>query len=76
MITPKQIADGVLVAHMAEMQDMLRRYLAPGTYRAENGMMASSRGDQIMRDKLFISDMIFVLDAEAERPPRAALEEG
>lgn len=56
-----------LHAHFKEMQGMCSRYLEPAVYVALNGMTAKGEGDAAMRDKLFISDMIWMLDGSEQR---------
>lgn len=56
-----------LNAHVERMQQIVVGYLVPEPYMATNGMMASAKDDQTMRDKLFISDMIYMLDGPEQR---------
>lgn len=56
-----------LAEHFRQMQGMCARYLEPQPYVAGNGMIAQARNDATMRDKLFIADMIYMLDGPEQR---------
>jgi hypothetical protein len=55
-----------LNAHFEKMQGMATQYLMPATYVALYGMMAT-HDDHGLRDKLFIADMIYMLDGPEQR---------
>lgn len=57
--------------HCAKMQRMASAYLEPGPYRGLSGEVASLAP---ARDKLFIADMIYLLDGPEQR--EAQSEEG
>lgn len=58
----RRVALGRLNAHVETMQGMCSRYLEPAVYDALNGMFATERDVAGIRDKLFIADMIYMLD--------------
>jgi hypothetical protein len=55
--------------HFKKMQDMATRYLIPEPYvdREGNSSVVAMGSDQAVRDHLFASDMLYMLDGPEQR---------
>lgn len=64
-----------LLAHFKRMQEMATMYLIPEAYTDRDGRVAEFEGEAaVLRNELFINDMIYMLDGPEQREAQALAE--
>lgn len=65
---------GMAIAHISAMQNQCRQYLEPAGYTSYDRKRIAFESEHESQSRMFISDMIYLLDGPEQRAMQAGLE--